>query len=238
MTPERTEKLRDVLRRRQPDLTIIAEQVHKSRNLAALVRNADAAGIGSIHTVIPKEGYRSHSGTALGSDRWVKRYNHPDFSTAFDAVKAQGMKVYAAHWSDRAIDYREADFTVPCAVLLGAEKNGISEEAAEAADEHIVIPMMGMVSSLNVSTACGIVLTEAIYQRRAAGLYDHCRLSDEVMATTMFEWANRDVANFCRERGLDYPPHTIDGDIVDAPDWYRCVREGSVSMRDWSQEPV
>ena len=52
--------------------------------------------------------------------------------------------------SDRAVDYREVDYTVPCTVIMGNEVDGVSERAADQADEHIVIPMMGMVESLNV----------------------------------------------------------------------------------------
>ena len=49
MTPEREQRLLEVLRRRQPDLTLIADKVHKPRNIAALVRNCDAVGIPRMH---------------------------------------------------------------------------------------------------------------------------------------------------------------------------------------------
>ncbi|NVK40068.1 MAG: tRNA (guanosine(18)-2'-O)-methyltransferase TrmH [Oceanospirillaceae bacterium] len=236
MTPERKARLLATLNRRQPDLTLIAEQVHKSRNIAALVRNCDAVGIARMHVVAPKEGYRDYSGTALGCDRWVRRCVHADIDAAVAAVQAQGMKVYAAHFSDRARDYREVDYRAPCAVLMGAEKEGLSPRAAELADEHIIIPMMGMVSSFNVSTAAGIILVEAQHQRLQAGLYEQPRLSQEEITRTLFEWGQRDVARFCRERGLAYPPLTADGEIIDAPGWYAAVRDGAAPSRVWEDE--
>lgn len=234
MTPERTEKLLQLLHRRQPDLSLIADQVNKPRNLSALIRNCDAVGIHRVHTVVPKEGYRTYRGTAKGSDYYVKTRQHTDVISAIDTVKSDGMKVVAAHFSDHTIDYREFDYTQPCALLMGAEKQGVSEEAAAKADAHVVIPMMGIVSSLNVSTAAGIILVEAQYQRMKAGLYDTNRLQDEEIRTCLFEWGNRDLAKYCRDNGLAYPPLNHEGDVIDAPGWYKRAREGQAPTFDWS----
>ncbi|MCP4598578.1 tRNA (guanosine(18)-2'-O)-methyltransferase TrmH [Neptuniibacter sp.] len=238
MTPERTEKLLKVLHRRQPDLTLIADQVNKPRNLSALIRNCDAVGIHSVHTVVPKEGYRTYRGTAKGSDFYVKTRQHHDVVSAIETVKAQGMKVVAAHFSDRAIDYRDFDYTQPCAVLMGAEKQGVSDIASDMADAHVTIPMMGMVSSLNVSTAAGIILVEAQHQRLQAGLYDQPRLEQKEMCRCLFEWGNRDLAKFCRDNGLAYPPLDEIGDVIDAPGWYQSVRDGKATSFDWSEQAV
>ena len=238
MTPERTEKLLNVLRRRQPDLSLIADQVNKPRNLSALVRNCDAVGIHSIHTVVPKEGYRTYRGTAKGSDYYVKSRAHESVENAISVVRQQGMKVVAAHFSDKAIDYREFDFTQPCALLMGAEKQGVSDVAAQMSDAHVVIPMMGMVSSLNVSTAAGIILVEAQHQRLRAGMYDQVRLSDQEISRTLFEWGNRDLAGYCRSNGLAYPPLDEIGDVIDAPGWYQTVKDGKADSFDWTAEAV
>ena len=233
MTPERKQKLLGVLQRRQPDLTLIADRVHKPRNVAALVRNADAVGIHQIHCIAPKEGYRFR-GTTQGSDRWVSTVNHESFSEAIDAVRAKGMKIYAAHFSERAVDYRQVDYTQPCAILMGAEKYGVSDQAAEQADEHILIPMMGMVSSLNVSTAAGIILVEAQQQRMKAGLYDQQRLSDVEVAQKLFEWGHETLVQYCHQKGLEYPPYDSEGEMIDAPGWNKQVQEGIAPRRDWT----
>ena len=232
MTPERTAKLIQTLNRRQPDLTLITDQVHKPRNIAALIRTCDAVGISRIHTVTPKEGYE-FTGTTRGSDRWVKSQNHDSVETAVAGAKVQGMKIYAAHFSDRAIDYRDVDFTLPCALLMGAEKHGVSDEGADLADEHILIPMMGMVGSLNVSTAAGIILVEAQNQRLKAGMYEESRLDPMEYTDTLFEWSFPDLADFCHKKGLEYPPLDELLALTDAPAWYQAVREGSAPTRQW-----
>jgi tRNA (guanosine-2'-O-)-methyltransferase len=232
MTPERKQKLISTLERRQPDLHLITDQVHKPRNLAALIRNCDAVGILYAHTVTPKIGY-DFSGTAKGSDRWVKTIHHDRCEDAIQQVRSQGMRVYAAHFSDRAIDYRNVDYTLPCAILMGSEKDGVSQAGADLADEHILIPMMGMVSSLNVSTAAGIIMVEAQNQRLKAGLYEESRLSALEYQDTLFEWSVPEMVDFCHKKGLAYPPLNDDLDMEDSAAWYQALRDGTALKRAW-----
>lgn len=222
MTPEREQRLRDVLNRRQPDLTLIADKVHKPRNMAALVRNCDAVGIPTMHVVKPDRNYRRYRGTSQGSDRWVDCKLHDTLGEAVTCVREQSMKIYAAHLSDTAVDFRDVDYTVPCAVLMGAEKQGISEEAAQAADAHITIPMLGMVESFNVSTAAGIILVEAQRQRLKAGLYDQPRMPVRRIAKYLFEARYKLLAEHCLSAGLEYPDYDDDGELID-PDACRAL---------------
>ncbi|MFZ6043991.1 TrmH family RNA methyltransferase, partial [Vibrio natriegens] len=99
------------------------------------------------------------------------------------ALKDQGMQVLATHLSDTAIDFREVDYTKPTAIILGGEKNGITSEALALADQDIIIPMVGMVQSLNVSVASALILYEAQRQRQQAGMYDRdtTQLPDDVV---------------------------------------------------------
>ena len=81
------------------------------------------------------------------------------------------MQILATHLSDSSVDFRAIDYTRPTAILVGQEKHGIGEEALALADHHIVIPMVGMVQSLNVSVAAAAILYEAQRQRELAGCY-------------------------------------------------------------------
>lgn len=215
MTPEREQRLLEILRRRQPDLTLITDKVHKPRNIAALVRNCDAVGIPRMHVVKPDHEYRRYRGTSRGSDRWVDTVLHDTLASAIRSVREQGMKIYAAHLSDSAVNFRDVDYRVPCAILMGAEKHGISDEAAREADAHITVPMMGMVESLNVSTAAGIILIEAQRQRQEAGLYELDRMPVEETARHMFESRYPKIAAHCLTHGLDYPAYDDVGELID-----------------------
>ena len=227
MTPERYQRLRAVLDRRQPDLTVITDNVHKGRNLSAIVRTADAAGIAEMHAVIDDKDYKAFRGTAMGSHSWVAVRRHRDIAALITGLQGDGYQVLAAHLDADSVDYRQPDYTRPTAILLGAEKRGVSAEACALADAHITIPMMGMVQSYNVSVAAGIILSEAQYQRDQQGLYDRPRLDEQTYRQTLFEWAHPQVRDFCRENGLEYPAlREEDGEIAEPAQWYKSIREG------------
>ena len=229
LTPERIARLRQVLDRRQPDLTVVTDFVHKQRNLSAIVRNCDAVGIMRLHAVLGEADYRAFRGTAMGSHRWVEVQHHRDLTMALDALRRDGFQLVAAHLSDQAVDFRDIDYTRPTALLLGAEKRGLSREAQVCADTAIVVPMVGMVGSLNVSVASGIILAEAQRQRRSAGMYDRVRLDRATYQRLFFEWGHPQVRDFCEQRGLAYPPLDEEGEIANPADWYASVRDGSAA---------
>ena len=191
MTLQRRQRISDVLSKRQPDLTVLAAEVHKPHNLSAVIRSCDAVGIGTVHAVRPTGGVATFSATSASADKWVELVVHDGIASAVAALKARGMRVYAAHLSQQAVDYRAVDYTQPCALLLGNEKAGVSSEAAALADEHVIIPMLGMVQSLNVSVAAAVILFEAQRQRLAAGMYDRVRLSDEELREITKRWLPR-----------------------------------------------
>ena len=77
--------------------------------------------------------------------------------------------------------------------------------------------MHGLVESLNVSVATAVILFEAERQRRAAGMYDVCRIPDEVYQKKLFEWAHPNIAQRCQDRGLAYPAMNDVGDLIENP---------------------
>jgi len=225
LTPERFKKLIQTLEPRQPDLTLLTDQMHKPRNIAALVRTADAFGLMRMHMVWGDAYQRPYRGTAMGSQQWVDICNHDNMPDAILDLKASGHQVLAAHLSDQAVEYRQVDYTVPTVLLLGNEKSGVSAWAAEQADQHIVIPMMGMVESFNVSVAAAIILSEAQRQRVEKGMYASSRLCEREYWTTFFKWAHPKVATFCLEQNVEFPPVSREsGEIIDPSGWYAHIR--------------
>lgn len=216
MTPQRFARIRAVLAARQPDLTVVMENVHKPHNLAAIARTCDAVGVGTVHAVAP-----GGSAPALGrhassgSARWVETHTHADLAGALLAVRRQDMQVITVDVVPDARDFRDVDYTQPVALLVGAELDGLSAAARAAADVSVRIPMAGMVESLNVSVATALVLFEAQRQRHAAGMYQQSRLDDAARARMLFEWAHPEVAAWCRRQGRAYPALSEDGDIVE-----------------------
>lgn len=226
MTPERFQRITSVLDQRQPDLTLVMDQVHKGRNLSAMVRTADAVGIDHIHSVVPKAGFQYYRGTALGSHKWVDVIQHRCIEHPLQQLKQSGHQLLGAHLADSAIDYRDIDYTQPTAIIFGTEKQGLSSMAIESLDYAITVPMQGMVASFNVSVACGIILAEAQRQRMLAGFYSTRRLADSDYQNHLFRWGHPQVADFCDQRQLTYPKLDHNGDIVNGAQWYAQLRQG------------
>ena len=217
MTPERFSRLRTALARRQPDLTVLMDSVNKTHNVSAILRTADAVGLQRLHAISTNSVMRRHHMIAGGAKRWVELVLHPSTELAVAALRAEGFRFVAAHAGDGARDFRDVDYTRKTALMVGAELVGLSAQALAAADELVAIPMHGLGLSLNVSVATGAILLEAERQRRAAGMYDQCRLSPEEFERTLFEWCYPDIAARCRELKRAYPPLSADGSLTANP---------------------
>lgn len=217
MNPERFRRLRRALARRQPDLTVLMDHVHKSHNFSAILRNCDAVGVLDAHVVTPDEGLDLHHGTSAGTKKWIRVVHHPSVTRAATGLRERGFRLMAAHPSPDARDYRDVDYTRPTALMMGAELHGVSEEGLAVADLQVRIPMLGMVHSLNVSVATALLLFEAARQRENAGMYDESRLDPVEFERRLFEWAYPSVALTRRQEGRPYPSLTETGEIV--PDW-------------------
>jgi len=214
LTPARFALLQQVLDRRQPDLTVLMDNVHKPHNFSAILRTCDAVGVLEAHGVWPDPMLQPHRDISAGVGKWVRVRTHRTLRAAADWLRRREFRLVAAHLSDAARDYREIDWTVPSAVLLGAELRGVSAEGAGLADEHAAIPMAGFGPSLNVSVAAAVILFEAQRQRAHAGPGARSRLAPGERARTLFEWAHPELARRCREHGLAYPDLDARGDPV------------------------
>ncbi|MEH2922121.1 tRNA (guanosine(18)-2'-O)-methyltransferase TrmH [Samsonia erythrinae] len=222
MTPQRYARIKEMLSCRQPDLTICMEQVHKPHNVSAVIRTADAVGVHQIHAIWPTSRMKTLASSAAGSNSWVQVKTHRSISEAISHLKAAGMQVLATHLSEQAVDFREIDYTRPTCILLGQEKTGITAEALKLADRDIIIPMTGMVQSLNVSVASALILYEAQRQRQIAGMYqrENCPLNEEEQQRLLFEGGYPVLARVAKRKGLPRPYIDHHGQIVaDAPWW-------------------
>lgn len=224
MSPERYQKIRHMLSMRQTSLTVCMEQVHKPHNVSAVIRSCDAVGIHNVHAVWDEENKKLRGGTAMGSQNWVYMQSHDSIGSAVAHLKAQNMQVLVTHLSDDAVDFRDIDYTQPTAIILGQEKHGATPEAIELADQDIVIPMVGMVQSLNVSVAAALVLYEAQRQRQIAGMYDTQQLNEQACQRMLFEGGYPVFRHMCDRKGIDYPQIDDQGQIVASEAWWKAMQ--------------
>ena len=217
LLPRRFDRLRAVLDRRMGDLTLLLEHVEKPHNLSAILRSCDAVGALEAHAVCLDGRVPTFNSTAQGSQKWVPLHRHASAEMAMRMLKQRGFRLFGTMLSDTAVDYRCCDFTGPTAFVLGAEKWGLSDAASVLVDQAVIIPMRGMVQSLNVSVAAATLLFEARRQRQAAGLVPEAGegVETERYRRQLFEWAYPQVAAWCRREGRTYPALDDEGAIAE-----------------------
>lgn len=229
MSPERYQRLKKILHQRQTDLTVCMEHVHKPQNFSAIVRTCDAVGVHNVHIVWDGKTFMRR-GTSRGSHKWVKVERHTQFSDAHSQFKQQDMQVLVTHLSDDAVDFREIDYTKPTAIILGQEKYGASDEAIAKADKQIIIPMMGMVQSLNVSVAGALILYEAQRQRQNAGLYNKPTIPEQDFNELMFQNGYPDLYKHWQTKTISLPEIGNDGEIIASREWWQQMQLSSEAI--------
>lgn len=193
ITPRRLERMRTVLERRQPDLTVVIENVHDPFNASALLRSCDAVGIDEAHLVYTQEEVPDVSlGVSASARRWMSLRQHPTIEQCYQHLRERGFTIYATYLGEDTRDLYEVDLTGPCAFVFGNEARGVTPQARAGADVSVLIPMMGMVESLNISAACAVTLYEALRQRRAAGCYSSPRWDQQEIDRRLRLWLERE----------------------------------------------
>lgn len=229
MTPERYARIQEMLTSCQPDLTVCMEQVHKPHNISAVIRTADAVGVHEVHAVWPTSRMRTLVSSAAGSNSWVQVKTHRTIADAVSHLKTQGMQILATNLSAKAVDFREVDYTRPTCILLGQEKTGITQEALALTDQDIIIPMIGMVQSLNVSVASALILYEAQRQRQNAGMYqrDAGMLDDDEQQRLLFEGGYPVLARVAARKKLPRPRIDHQGQIIADTAWWAAMQSAT-----------
>ncbi len=190
MTTERIERLNSVLHKRQPDLTVVLENVFDPHNISAVMRTCDAVGIQDIYILnnkIPphkKWGAKSSSSAA----KWLTIHQFTHAEECFTALRNFFSKIYTTHLSSDAVSLHELDLTEPVALVFGNEHSGVSEEIIAMADGNFIIPQVGIIRSLNISVACAVSLYEAFRQKNNAGHYDGAKLEGQKLSALRNEW--------------------------------------------------
>jgi len=153
----------------RPPLLLILDGVTDPHNLGACLRSADAAGVHGV--IVPKDKSAPLNATvrkvACGAAESVPVFQVTNLARCMEKLKQLGVWITGTAGEADALLF-EADFTGPCALVMGAEGKGMRRLTREACDGLVKLPMLGSVSSLNVSVATGICLFEALRQRAGA----------------------------------------------------------------------
>ena len=177
MTERRAAKFEAVVRNRQPNLTVVLENVFDTHNVGAVMRSCDSVGIKEIFVLNNEPGHyhnrlKMGKRTSAGSRKWVDVHYYNDTVACFQHVKETYETIWATHLTSESKSLYELELTESVALVFGNEREGITQQTLEFADGNFIIPQVGMTESLNISVACAVSVYEAFRQRKMKGFYD------------------------------------------------------------------
>jgi 23S rRNA (guanosine2251-2'-O)-methyltransferase len=150
-------------------LFLVLDNVQDPHNLGACLRTADATGVHGV--IITKDNATGITPTvckvASGAAETVPVYQVTNLSRTLRWLKGEGLWIMGAAGETAQTVYK-TDFTVPMALVIGAEGKGLRRLTREQCDVLVSVPMLGQVDSLNLSVAAGVLLYEAVRQRLLA----------------------------------------------------------------------
>lgn len=192
ITERRRAKLEEVARHRQPDLTIVVENVHDPHNVSAMLRSCDAAGVLQVQLVYTAEKFpKIGSKSSASAGKWITTRLFRSIDECYEQLRREGFAIWATRIGEGSRSLYETDFTSKTAVVFGNEHRGVSEAAAAGADGLLQIPMVGMIQSLNVSVACAVTVFEALRQRMHEPAWNSPRLSPEELEQMVERWSRK-----------------------------------------------
>ncbi len=194
---ERIQRLRDVLSRRTRHITVLAERLHDEHNIAACVRSCEAFGVQDLHLVAQEDLRKKRKMSIMvstGSHKWLSMHRHDSPLAAVADLRSRGYRIVVAdppgdHPSTPVADL---DLERPVAIVIGNEREGVSDTVRELADERVHAPMVGFVESLNVSVACAVLLSQ-VRSQLDLRLGATALLSQEEQEHLLDLWVARDV---------------------------------------------
>ena len=176
VTEDRKLKFNSVLSNRLKNITVVLEDVFQSHNTSAILRTCDLLGVQKIHFIENKNRYKISGEVALGSEQWLSIERHPydeennNTNSCLNTLKNSGFKIVATSPHKNGFTPYNLPIDAPIALVLGTEKNGISEEVKSCADYFLQIPMYGFTESFNVSVSAGVCLYPICERIRDSGI--------------------------------------------------------------------
>jgi tRNA (guanosine-2'-O-)-methyltransferase len=152
LTEARVQKIKNVTSGRNFSNAVVLEGIYDRGNISAVMRSAEALGFANFHVIETQEKFKESQRVTAGADKWVEVKKWKSTQESVQHLKSKGHRIIVTHL-ESSKPLSEIDWSTPTALVLGNEKDGVSPEMLEAADERVIIPMSGFVQSFNISVA-------------------------------------------------------------------------------------
>ncbi len=164
LMPDRAQRIIEVIEKRTYTVVPVVEGVFDRGNASAVIRTAEALGFQAIHFVESEQKSRRLNRITQGADKWLDMHRWPTTPEYMAHLTDLGYRIVVTH-IENARPISELDFTQPTAICFGNEKEGISDALADAAEERVMVPMLGFTKSFNVSVAAALSLQHIVHDR-------------------------------------------------------------------------
>jgi tRNA (guanosine-2'-O-)-methyltransferase len=162
---QRRARILEVIEGRTDNVTVAMDAPHDPHNGAAVLRTCDAFGIQQVHVVERIEPFLFVHKVSLGTERWIDVHRHPTQESAIAQLQIDGYSIVAACADGELVPDDLAQFE-RFALIMGNERDGVSEEFLRASAHRVKIPMRGFVESLNMSVSTAILLHATMAKRK------------------------------------------------------------------------
>lgn len=157
LTPSRQEKIQQVVEERCFSIPVVLEGIYDRGNISAVMRSGEAFGFANYHVIETQERFKEANRVTQGADKWIETRKWKSTKDCVKHLKDRGYRICTTSLNAKKL-IQDIDWSIPSALVLGNEKDGVSEEMLSSSDETFIIPMSGFVQSFNISVAGALCL--------------------------------------------------------------------------------
>lgn len=195
VTEPRWNLIEKVIKNRTRYVTLVLEDIYQAHNAAAAIRSCDGFGIQDIHVIENRNKLVINSTTVTkGADKWMSffYYNDPNLNNTEACIrnlKEKGYRIAATAIGKESTTLEQVPLDKPIAIMIGTEKEGLSETACEMADCFIELPMYGFTQSYNLSVCAALSLHTLTTRLRQSGI--NWELNGQNKREVLLTWFQR-----------------------------------------------
>jgi tRNA (guanosine-2'-O-)-methyltransferase len=202
LTPGRLLRMEEVLAERTRFVTVVLENVHRTQNASACLRNCEAFGVQDVHVIPNEAGFRINKDIAQGAARWLTVHRHEageasGTAACFQSLRERGYRIVAVSGHRASGFLSEYEPLTKTALVFGNEHDGLSESTHTHADEIRRLPMFGFTESYNLSVAVALSLSELLPRIRQSDV--PWRLSPAEVQELRETWVRRSLGHRLRK---------------------------------------
>jgi len=191
ISEERKERFLEVLEERTKYITVAIEDVFQMHNTSAVIRSCEIFGIQEAHVIEDRFGKRLDKNIAMGAEKWVDVHRYESTSDCIKNLRNHGYKIIATTPHKDTCLLENFEIKEKTALFFGTEKEGLSQEAMDAADGFLKIPMKGFTESFNISVSAAIILKNLTDKLKKTNLDWHLTPSERL--EKQLDWTKKSI---------------------------------------------